>query len=157
LGFTPVDSATTYSKTETDARIQTVIGGISPATLDTISELAAQMQADESGVAALTTAVSEKQATITGAASTITSVNLATSMVMVTDANGKVAAHSTVSAVELAYLDGVTSGVQGQIDAKANTSSLGTIASQNANAVAITGGTASGLTITNSVVNGGTF
>jgi hypothetical protein len=59
------------------------------------------------------------QATITGAATTIASSNLATSMALVSDADGKVAAHSTVSATELGYLDGVTSAIQGQVDAKA--------------------------------------
>lgn len=61
-----------------------------------------------------------KQATITGAATTITSSNLTASMALVSDASGKVAAHGTVSAAELGYLDGVTSGIQGQLDNKAS-------------------------------------
>ena len=49
-----------YTKTQSDAQIQSVLGGVSPTTLDTISELAAQMQADESGVASLVTTVAAK-------------------------------------------------------------------------------------------------
>ena len=39
-----------------------------------------------------------------------------------TDANGKVAAHGTVSATELGYLDGVTSAIQTQLNGKAASS-----------------------------------
>lgn len=59
-----------------------------------------------------------KQSTITGAASTITDSNLTANMVMVTDSNGKATASSTISATELGYLDGVTSNVQTQLNAK---------------------------------------
>lgn len=62
--------------------------------------------------------LSGKQATITGAATTITSSNLTASMALVSDASGKVAAHGTVSATELGYLDGVTSSVQTQLNSK---------------------------------------
>ena len=60
-----------------------------------------------------------KQATITGAATSVTSANLAVSSALVSDASGKIAASSTVSATELGYLDGVTSGIQGQLNDKA--------------------------------------
>ena len=63
-------------------------------------------------------ALNTKQATITGAATTITSNNLTASMVLVSDASGKVAAHGTVSSTELGYLDGVTSAIQTQINGK---------------------------------------
>ena len=62
--------------------------------------------------------LSGKQATITGAATTITSSNLTASMALVSDSSGKVAAHGTVSATELGYLDGVTSSVQTQLNSK---------------------------------------
>ena len=58
-----------------------------------------------------------KQATITGAATTITSSNLTVSKALVSDASGKVAA-STVSSIELSYVAGVTSAIQTQLNAK---------------------------------------
>lgn len=57
-----------------------------------------------------------KQAAVTGAASTITGNNLTASRALVSDGNGKVAA-SAVTSTELGYLDGVTSGIQSQLDA----------------------------------------
>ena len=77
--------------------------------------------------------VSGAQATITGAASTVTSSDLTASMAMVTDANGKIAAHGTVSATELGYLDGVTSAIQTQLNGKQATltGAATTIASSN--------------------------
>jgi hypothetical protein len=58
-----------------------------------------------------------KQATITGAATTIDTEDLTASRALVSDASGKVAV-SDVTATELGYLDGVTSAVQTQVDAK---------------------------------------
>ena len=57
-----------------------------------------------------------KQAAVTGAASTITGNNLTASRALVSDGNGKVAA-SGVTSTELGYLDGVTSGIQSQLNA----------------------------------------
>ncbi|CAB4122433.1 hypothetical protein UFOVP35_17 [uncultured Caudovirales phage] len=53
------DIATTYTKTETDTRIQAVVGA-APAALDTLKEIADQLASDESAVSALTTVVSGK-------------------------------------------------------------------------------------------------
>lgn len=64
-------------------------------------------------------AVSSKQDTITGGASTITSNNLTTNRALVSDANGKIAV-SAVTSMELGYLDGVTSNVQTQIENETN-------------------------------------
>jgi hypothetical protein len=58
-----------------------------------------------------------KQDVITGGASTITSSNLTASRALVSDGSGKVAV-SDVTSTELGYLDGVTSAVQTQVDAK---------------------------------------
>jgi len=58
-----------------------------------------------------------KQDVITGGASTITSSNLTASRALVSDGSGKVAV-SDVTATELGYLDGVTSAVQTQLNAK---------------------------------------
>lgn len=60
-----------------------------------------------------------KQNNITGAASSVTSADLAASAALVSDASGKIAASSTVSATELGYLDGVTSAIQTQLNTKA--------------------------------------
>lgn len=67
----------------------------------------------------ISTLNSNKQATITGGASSITSSNLTASMALVSNASGKVAAHGTVTSTELGYLDGVTSAIQTQLDGKA--------------------------------------
>ena len=73
--------------------------------------------------------IDNKQATINGAATTITTDNLTANLVLVADANGKVNV-SSVTATELGYLGGATSNVQAQIDTKAptaNASFTGTI------------------------------
>ena len=58
-----------------------------------------------------------KQATITGAASTIATADLSGDKVLVSDAAGKVVV-ATVTSAELAYLSGVTANVQTQLDGK---------------------------------------
>jgi hypothetical protein len=69
------NQATTYTKTETDSRIQAVVGA-APAALDTLVEIATQLANDESAVTALTTTVSLKaplaSPTFTGTVSGIT-------------------------------------------------------------------------------------
>ena len=57
-----------------------------------------------------------KQDTIEGAASTITGSNLTANRALVSNGSGKVAV-SAVTATELGYLDGVTSGIQSQLNA----------------------------------------
>lgn len=64
--------------------------------------------------------LNEKQAKITGAATSITSSNLTASRALISDGNGKVVV-SDVTSTELKYLDGVTSNVQTQLDGKAAT------------------------------------
>ena len=58
--------------------------------------------------------LSSKQATITGAATTIDTENLTVSRALTSDASGKVAVSAT-TAVELGYVSGVTSSLQTQI------------------------------------------
>ena len=71
-----------------------------------------------SGVtSAIQTQLDGKQATITGAATTIDDTDLTASRALVSDGSGKVAV-SDVTSTELGYLDGVTSAVQTQVDAK---------------------------------------
>lgn len=66
------------------------------------------------------TQLNGKQASITGGASTIASSNLTASRALVSNSSGKVAV-SAVTSTELGYLDGVTSAIQTQLDAKAPT------------------------------------
>jgi len=62
-------------------------------------------------------ALSTKQDTITGAATTIVSSNLTASRVLVSDGSGKVATNA-VTSTELGYLSGVTSAIQTQLNSK---------------------------------------
>lgn len=73
-------------------------------------------------------ALSTKQDTITGAATTITSSNLTASRALISNGSGKVAI-SSVTDTELGYLSGVTSSIQTQINSKISTSKsfLGTL------------------------------
>ena len=66
----------------------------------------------------LQSSLDTKQATITGAATTIASSNLTANRALISNSNGKIAA-SAVTSTELGYLDGVTSAVQAQLDSKA--------------------------------------
>ena len=68
----------------------------------------------------LQSALDGKQATITGAATTIDTEDLTASRALVSDGSGKVAV-SDVTSTELGYLDGVTSAVQTQINSKIST------------------------------------
>jgi len=126
------------------------------------------------------TQLNAKQATITGAATTIDTEDLTASRALTSNGSGKVEV-SAVTSTELGYLDGVTSAIQTQLDAKqtsdadltaiaalANTDGnlivgngstwvaesgatartslgLGTIATQAANNVSVTGGSITGL------------
>jgi hypothetical protein len=68
-----------------------------------------------------------KQSTITGAATTITTSDLTASRALTSNASGKVAVATTTS-TELGYVNGVTSAIQTQIDAKQQTLSTVTTA-----------------------------
>ena len=63
------------------------------------------------------TALNGKQATITGAATTITDNNLTANRALISNSSGKVAV-SSVTSTELGYLDGVTSNIQTQLNNK---------------------------------------
>lgn len=90
------------------------------------------------------TALSGKQASITGGASTIASSNLTASRALISNASGKVAV-SAVTSTELGYLDGVTSSIQTQLNAKA-------ASSHNQAASTITAGTLGGKVVANAAV-----
>lgn len=83
--------------------------------LENLSELVG----DTSVSSQISNAVSTKQNTITGAATTIASSNLTASRALVSNSSGKVAV-SAVTSKELGYLKGVSSSVQEQINLKAD-------------------------------------
>ena len=91
----------------------------------------------------LQSALDAKQATITGAATTITSSDLTASRAVTSSATGKIEV-SSVTSTELGYVSGVTSAIQTQIDGKQAT---------------ITGGatsiTSSDLTVSRALVSDG--
>lgn len=66
---------------------------------------------------AIQTQIGTKQATITGAATTITSSDLTVSRALISNASGKVAVSATTD-TELGYVSGVTSGIQSQLNGK---------------------------------------
>jgi hypothetical protein len=70
-----------------------------------------------------TSAIAGKQATITGAATSIVTTDLSTNKVMTTDSAGKAAASATVDTTELGYLDGATANLQSSINT--NTADIG--------------------------------
>jgi len=78
-----------------------------------------------SNVTNLQSSLDAKQATVTGAATTITGSNLTASRALISNSSGKVAV-SDITSTELAYLDGVTSNIQTQLDARANKSDIAT-------------------------------
>lgn len=74
---------------------------------------------------AIQTQINAKQATITGAATTVVTSNLTASKALVSDVNGKIAA-SAVTATEMDYLAGVTSDIQTQLNGKFAAASVNT-------------------------------
>jgi predicted nucleic acid-binding Zn-ribbon protein len=66
------------------------------------------------------TQLDAKQTTLTGAASTVTSANLPSGIVLISSAGGKIAASETL-ATNLGSLAGVTTNIQDQLDAKQST------------------------------------
>lgn len=91
---------------------------------DNIAMLDSDMETAQSDIATLKTNVTEvtnaltsKQDTVVGGASTITEDNLTANRALVSNSSGKVAV-SAVTSTELGYLDGVTSNVQTQLNSK---------------------------------------
>ena len=79
---------------------------------------------------AIQTQIDSKQATITGAATTIDDADLTASRALVSSGSGKVAV-SAVTSTELGYLDGVSSAIQTQLDAKSTTSNAAALAAED--------------------------
>jgi len=84
---------------------------------------------------AIQTQINSKQATITGAATTIDDADLTASRALVSDGSGKVAI-SAVTSTEIGYLDGVTSAIQTQLNAAtARINSNAAVAASNTSSV----------------------
>lgn len=88
-----------------------------------LTATAAELNFVDGVTSAIQTQLNAKQATITGAATTIDDTNLTASRAVVSNASGKVAV-SSVTSTEVGYLDGVTSSIQTQLNGKENTVSL---------------------------------
>jgi len=132
LGY--LDGVTSAIQTQIDGKEATITGA---ATTITSSDLTASRAVTSSATgkievssvtstelgyvsgvtSAIQTQIDGKQATITGAATTIDDADLTASRALVSDGSGKVAV-SDVTSTELGYLDGVTSAVQTQVDSK---------------------------------------
>ena len=88
--------------------------------MDGVTATTAELNYVDGVTSAVQTQIDGKQATITGAASSITSSNLTALRTLYSDASGKVAA-SSITATELSYLGGVTSAIQTQLNGKLST------------------------------------
>lgn len=101
--FQYIGGLTSDAQTQINAKQDTLVSGTNIKTINSTSVLG-------SGDIAV-------QATITGAATTITSANLTASRAVISNVSGKVAV-SSVTDTELGYVSGVTSAIQTQIDGK---------------------------------------
>ncbi len=91
--------------------------------MDGVTATTAELNYVDGVTSAIQTQIDSKQATITGAATTIDDANLTASRAVISNASGKVAV-SAVTSTEVGYLDGVTSAIQTQIDGKAANTTL---------------------------------
>ena len=89
----------------------------------TVNTTGAELNFVDGVTSAIQTQLDGKQATITGAATTIDDTDLTASRALISNASGKVAV-SAVTSTEVGYLDGVTSAIQTQLDGKQGTISL---------------------------------
>ena len=108
------------TKTEVDAKADATHSH-TVANITDLTATAAELNHMDGVTSNVQTQLNGKQATITGGASTIASSNLTASRALVSNGSGKVAV-SAVTSTELGYLDGVTSNVQTQLNAKVPTS-----------------------------------
>ena len=137
--FDYLDGVTSNIQTQLNAKQATITGAAT--TIDTenltVSRALVSDGSGKVGVSAVTstelghldgvtsaiqTQLNAKQATITGAATTIDTENLTVSRALVSNGSGKVAV-SAVTSTEIGYLDGVTSAIQTQLNAKLASSS----------------------------------
>ena len=107
----------------TEAELEILDGAsVSTAELNVLDGIPGTLTATELGyvdgvTSAIQTQLDGKQATITGSATTIDTESLTANRAVISNGSQKIAV-SDVTDTELGYLDGVTSAVQTQLDAK---------------------------------------
>ena len=104
---------------------------------------------------AIQTQLDAKQATITGSATTIDTESLTASRAVVSNSSQKIAV-SAVTDTELGYLDGVTSAVQTQLDAKAATTYVDNAVAGLRTRIVVEAATTANLTLSSDLQNGDT-
>ena len=102
------------------------------------------------------TQIDAKGASITGAASTIATSNLTASRALQSNGSGKVEV-SAVTSTELGYLDGVSSAVQTQLDAKAATSYVNDAVAGLRSRIICRAATTANVTLSSDLQNGDTL
>lgn len=80
-----------------------------------LSATATELNYVDGVTSSIQTQINSKQATITGAATTVTANDLTVSRAVISNANGKIAV-SDITSTELGYLDNVTSNIQTQFN-----------------------------------------
>ena len=105
------------SITSTDLTVSRALVSDSSGKVSASSTTASELGFVSGVTSAIQTQINGKQATVTGAASSITTSNLTASRALASDSSGKVAVSST-TASELDFVSGVTSGIQSQLDGK---------------------------------------
>jgi hypothetical protein len=128
--FQYLNGVTSAIQTQLDGKEATITAGLTTQyfrgdkTFQTLNKISVGLgnvdntsDANKPVSSATQTALDAKQATITGAATTIDTENLTASRALVSDGSGKVAV-SSVTSTELGYVSGVTSAVQTQVDSK---------------------------------------
>ncbi len=104
----PVPTTLTASRaTVTDAQGKVAVSDVTSTEVGYLDNVSSNIQ----------TQLDSKQATITGSATSIDNETLDGERAVITSAQGKIAASSTITTTELNYLDGATSNIQTQIDA----------------------------------------
>ena len=104
----PVPSTLAASRaTVTDAQGKVAVSDVTSTEVSYLDNASSNIQ----------TQLDAKQATITGSATSIDNETLDGERAVITSAQGKIAASSTITTTELNYLDGATSNIQTQIDA----------------------------------------
>jgi hypothetical protein len=101
-----------------NSRTGVVIGASGDYSANQITNVAVGQISANNVQSAINELDSEKQVTITGAATSVTLSNLTPNAVLISDISGKIAASSSISTTELGYLDSITSNIQDQFDGK---------------------------------------
>lgn len=116
-GAIAVDTSTIATQSYVNTAISNLVDS-APATLDTLNELAAALGDDANYSTTISTALGNRlRVDVNNQGLTATQQGYALTNLGI-----------TASTTELNYVDGVTSAIQTQLDAKANTSSLATVA-----------------------------